>query len=80
MSTTMQNETTMAESTVVQMDETQAARFLGVSVHKLRQDRFYGRGAPYFKLGRAVRYQQRDLVDYLASCRVVPAGRQGGDQ
>jgi predicted DNA-binding transcriptional regulator AlpA len=46
------------------LSENQAAEFLGVSVRTLQAWRVRGGGPQYVKLGRAVRYQRRELVAY----------------
>jgi hypothetical protein len=45
-------------------NENQAAEFLGVSVRTLQAWRVRGGGPPYVKIGRAVRYQRRTLVNF----------------
>jgi hypothetical protein len=44
--------------------EMQAAIFLGVSARTLQAWRVRGGGPPYVKVGRAVRYQRRALIEY----------------
>ncbi len=53
------------------LNDVQAAQHLGVSPHTLRTWRRLGTGPRYMKLGRAVRYQPRDLDSYLAAAGVV---------
>lgn len=58
------------------LDEYCAAEFLGMSVRTLRNHRFRGGGAPFKKLGAAVRYSLKDLKDwvaptYRATCEVM---------
>jgi hypothetical protein len=45
-------------------NENQAATFLGVSVRTLQAWRVRGGGPKFAKLGRAVRYQRRTLIDF----------------
>jgi predicted DNA-binding transcriptional regulator AlpA len=52
--------------------EKETARILGVSVQTLRNWRHLRKGPPYVKLGRAVRYQNRDVVEYVEKHRIVP--------
>lgn len=54
------------------MDEKEAANLIGKSVSALQKDRFYGRGLPFIKLGRAVRYRPEDVAEYCLNHRVVP--------
>jgi hypothetical protein len=46
------------------LNENQAAQFLGVSVRTLQAWRVRGGGPRYCKIGRAVRYQRRELVSF----------------
>jgi hypothetical protein len=49
----------------------EVADLLGLTLSKLSQDRFLGRGIPYIKLGKAVRYRPSDVESYVeASARL----------
>jgi predicted DNA-binding transcriptional regulator AlpA len=50
--------------------ERDAARYIGMSVPFLRLSRMNGAGPSFLKLGRAVRYDIRDLDSWLNSKRV----------
>jgi DNA-binding transcriptional MerR regulator len=54
------------------LNEFEAAKELGVSVHALRQWRFKGRGPAYCKLGRRVVYHSADLEAFRQAHRVQP--------
>ncbi len=62
------------------VDERAAAAHLGVSVACLRADRCRGHvggrtpGPPWYRVGRAVRYDIADLEQWLATRRVDRAG------
>lgn len=43
----------------------QTAEFLGQSESTLEQDRYKGRGVPYVKLGKTVRYRPTDVRKYI---------------
>ncbi|MER7795904.1 helix-turn-helix domain-containing protein [Microbacterium sp. NPDC096154] len=46
--------------------EREVAAMLFVSVRRLQNWRFYGRGGPaYVKIGGSVRYCERDIVEFL---------------
>ncbi len=45
--------------------ERDAAELLGVSVRTLQKWRLQGNGPRFVKLGRAVRYDRRDLEEYI---------------
>jgi len=49
------------------LDEFQTAKLLGVSVHKLRRDRWAGGGCPFLKMIGSVRYRREDLDRYMES-------------
>lgn len=49
------------------LNETEAAKILGVSVHKLRRDRWAGGGIPFIKMASAVRYRPEDIDGYINS-------------
>ena len=46
------------------------AALTGLSRETLAQWRSQKRGIPYLKIGRAVRYDPDDVLQYLAGCRV----------
>jgi len=49
-------------------NEFEAATYLGLSVHTLRNQRHRGVGCPYLKVGPAVRYSLKLMDAYLKSC------------
>jgi len=49
-----------------------AAEFTGFAVQTLRNWRFLGKGPPYLKIGRSVRYQLDDLDAFLSDRRIEP--------
>lgn len=46
------------------------AEALGVSTASLAQDRYLGKGIPFVKIGKRVRYTRQDVLDYLSANRV----------
>ena len=46
-----------------------AANFLSLSTSWLAKSRMRGDGPPYVPFGRAIRYQQSDLIAYVRSRR-----------
>ncbi|MBB5144637.1 helix-turn-helix domain-containing protein [Desulfovibrio intestinalis] len=59
------------------VNEKNAARILGLSVHTLRAMRSKGHSGPaYSKIGKSVRYSYTDLVDFMESRRILPPPRQ----
>jgi phage terminase Nu1 subunit (DNA packaging protein) len=54
------------------INEGQVAGITGLSVQTLRNWRFQGKGIPYVKAGRSVRYQYQDVIEYMEERIVVP--------
>ena len=54
------------------INEREAATFLGVSIHKLRQDRFKGAGLPYVKFNRRILYNVAALREAMAAMTINP--------
>ena len=52
------------------LDEKQVSKILGISLSTLRMHRHKGCGIPYFKIGRAVRYDPVDVLQYVRSNKV----------
>lgn len=46
------------------------ADFLRTTTASLAQDRYLGRGIPFIKHGKRVRYLRQDVLDYLTANRV----------
>lgn len=51
------------------MDDTEAARFLGMGRRTLQNWRVLGGGPPFLRLGRSIRYSLSDLQKYLDARR-----------
>lgn len=51
------------------LDERAFSRKVNRSVSSLRKDRMFGRGFPYIKLGKLVRYSPRDARKEIDRCR-----------
>jgi hypothetical protein len=66
-------EETMDNQGMIQsLDENLASKVLGVAVQTLRNWRHQRRGPAYVKMGRSVRYEFNDLVDYLNKKKIDP--------
>lgn len=52
------------------LNERDAAKFVGLSVHTMRARRFKGRQPSFLKLGKSIRYQERDLQAFLDAARI----------
>ena len=53
------------------LTEKQVAEITGISLSTLRNERSLGQGIPYVKLGRSVRYNLYDVIDYMESRKIV---------
>ena len=56
------------------LHEVQAAELLGLSPAWLQRKRWEGDGPAYVKHGRAVRYEEAAIEEWIASHRVTPIG------
>ncbi len=61
------------------LDEREAAETIGRAVQTLRNDRHNGRGLPYFKLGRLVRYSLDDIEKYVEARRIETQDSQNAN-
>ncbi len=59
-----------------EMNEKEAALYLGISAHTLRGWRVQKTGPAYYKSGRSVRYSRSDLDDWNRSNRVLTVDSQ----
>jgi len=53
-----------------------AARVIGLDHRTLEQWRYQGKGPPYLKVGRQVRYLREELDAWLQGRRVEPEGHR----
>ena len=56
------------------LTEKEVSRITGLALSTLRNTRFQCRGLPYVKIGRSVRYNLKDVIGYMESRKVIPAG------
>jgi predicted DNA-binding transcriptional regulator AlpA len=54
----------------------QAAKLTGMSVSWLQASRSRGNGPPFLKIGRVVRYQRAELLEWFAGHRQVSTGKR----
>jgi hypothetical protein len=52
------------------VDEKEASRITSISLSTLRNQRYLGKGIPYIKIGRAVRYSLEDVVAFMESRKI----------
>jgi hypothetical protein len=52
------------------VDEKLVSKILGRALSTLRNDRHRGRGIPYIKVGRSVRYDMRDVVKFMEAHKI----------
>lgn len=54
------------------VSEKVVAEMTGIPVSTLQKHRHYRKGIPYSKLGKLIRYDLQDVVDYMVACRINP--------
>lgn len=54
------------------VSERKVSEITGVALSTLRNDRHLGRGIPYIKLKRTVRYSTTDIIDFMESKKIIP--------
>ena len=54
------------------LTEVEVSQITGLALSTLRNTRFQCRGLPYVKIGRAVRYDLRDVVRYMEARKITP--------
>jgi hypothetical protein len=52
------------------LTETSVSELTKIALPTLRNHRFRGVGISYFKIGRSVRYQLKDVLEYMESKRI----------
>jgi len=52
------------------ISEKEVSRIIGRALSTLRNDRYEGKGIPYTKLGRSVRYQLADVFSFMRARRI----------
>ena len=56
------------------LSDVQLSKILNKHPQSLRNERQQGRGLPYYRIGRSVRYRLSDVLKHLERCRVEPEG------
>jgi len=54
------------------LTEVEVSQMTGLALSTLRNTRLQCRGLPYIKIGRAVRYDLRDVVRYMETHKISP--------
>ncbi|MBT4485057.1 MAG: helix-turn-helix domain-containing protein [Candidatus Latescibacteria bacterium] len=50
--------------------EKEVAEITGRALSTLRNERFLGKGIPYLKIGKSVRYNYEDVIEFMESRRI----------
>ena len=58
------------ETQVKYLNEKEASSLTGMALPTLRNNRHMGRGIPYCKVGRSVRYCWQDIIDYMEARKI----------
>jgi excisionase family DNA binding protein len=56
--------------------EQQVANITGLSLSTLRNDRCHARRLPYIKVGKAVRYEYSDVINFMEARKIQCAGAE----
>ena len=60
------------EKEIRYLSDNEVAVLTGMSVQTLRNWRFEGKGPAYSKIGRSVRYAEKDIIEYMENRRIEP--------
>ncbi len=52
------------------LNEKQVSEMTGRALSTLRNERFIGKGMPYIKIGKSVRYKLTDIIEFMDSRKV----------
>lgn len=52
------------------IDERELAKISGRAVQTLRNDRHHGKGFPYVRIGKSIRYNLQDILSYMEAHKV----------
>ncbi len=58
------------ETTPQYLTEIDVADITKLSLSTLRNDRFHGKGIPYIKIGRSVRYSLQDVTNFMEALKI----------
>ncbi len=58
------------ENQIKYITEKEVSEITGRALSTLRNERFLGKGIPYFKIGKSVRYRLDDVIEFMESKRV----------
>lgn len=58
------------EPQVRYIDEKEVSKITGRALSTLRNERFMGKGIPYVKVGRSVRYRIDDVIAFMETFRI----------
>ena len=58
------------ENVPVWVNEKEASDITKRAIQTLRNDRFAGKGIPYYKVGRSVRYRLEDIINYMEARKI----------
>lgn len=64
----------MENGEIQYLNENQIASLTGLSVQTLRNNRCQGKGFPYRKLGKSVRYLKSEVISIMETRKVTPQG------
>ena len=54
--------------------EKEVSEITGRALSTLRNERFLGKGIPYIKIGKSVRYKYDDVIEFMESRKIQTIG------
>lgn len=60
------------EKEIRYLTDIQVSRLISIPVQTLRNQRFRGKGIPYVKMSKSVRYRYDDVIAFMESRKVTP--------
>ena len=58
------------ETLIKYLTEKEVAEITGRALSTLRNERFQGKGIPYIKIGKSVRYKYDDVIEFMEARRI----------
>ncbi len=56
---------------VIYITERDVSRITSRALSTLRNDRFNGRGIPYYKIGSSIRYSRTDVINFMETRKIM---------
>ena len=67
---TFNQEEVIMETQIKYLNEKQVSEMTGRALSTLRNERFLGKGMPYIKIGKSIRYKLGDIITFMEAGRI----------